>query len=235
MASALSAAPVPVQTFKTSAGAVEITPIYHASAMIKAGGDTIYIDPAPPANISGLKPGGLILITDIHPDHLNMADITALSDEKPTSLRQRQCRQRSNRQRPSRTAKARSGTSGRSPPCPCTTSTTRCRTARHIIPKAEVTVTSSRMAARISTLPETPRAYPKCAPEEHRCCIHPDESALHHDAGRRRRRGESIQAEGRDSLPLSRPGCAEIRRALKGTGIEVRLLDWYSNAIPAAH
>jgi L-ascorbate metabolism protein UlaG (beta-lactamase superfamily) len=81
-ASWLWAAPVPVQTFNTSAGPVEITPIYHASAIIKAGGDTIYIDPAPPANISGLKPGGLILITDIHPDHLNTADITALSDEK---------------------------------------------------------------------------------------------------------------------------------------------------------
>ena len=81
-ASALLAAPVPVQTFKTSAGAVEITPIYHASVMIKGGGDTIYVDPAPPANISGLTPGGLILITDIHGDHLNPADITALSDEK---------------------------------------------------------------------------------------------------------------------------------------------------------
>ena len=81
-ASALLAAPAPVQTFKTSAGAVEITPIYHASVMIKAGGETIYIDPAPPANISGLKPGGLILITDIHGDHLNPADITTLSDEK---------------------------------------------------------------------------------------------------------------------------------------------------------
>jgi len=81
-ASALMAAPVPVQTFTTSDGAVEITPIFHASVMIKAGGDTIYVDPAPPANISGLKPGGLILITDIHPDHLNLADITALSDDK---------------------------------------------------------------------------------------------------------------------------------------------------------
>lgn len=76
------AAPVPAQVFKTAAGPVEITPIYHASAMIKAGGDTIYIDPAPPANIAGLKAAGLILITDIHPDHLNMADIAALSGPK---------------------------------------------------------------------------------------------------------------------------------------------------------
>jgi L-ascorbate metabolism protein UlaG (beta-lactamase superfamily) len=79
---ALLAAPVPTQTFKTAAGAVEITPIYHATAMIKAGNDTIYIDPAPPANITGLQPGSLILITDVHPDHLNAGDITALSDDK---------------------------------------------------------------------------------------------------------------------------------------------------------
>jgi Predicted Zn-dependent hydrolases of the beta-lactamase fold len=83
---ALMAAPVPVQTFKTAAGTVEITPIFHASVMIKAGNETIYIDPAPPANISGLKPGGLILITDIHPDHLNAGDIKALSNEKTTII-----------------------------------------------------------------------------------------------------------------------------------------------------
>jgi L-ascorbate metabolism protein UlaG (beta-lactamase superfamily) len=85
-AAALWAAPVPVQTFKTAAGAVEITPIFHASVMIEAGGDTIYVDPAPPANISGLKPGGLILITDIHGDHMNLAYIKALSDDKTTII-----------------------------------------------------------------------------------------------------------------------------------------------------
>lgn len=78
-APALLAAPVPMQVFKTAAGPVEITPIFHACAMIKAGGDTIYIDPAHPGNIAGLQPGGLILITDIHPDHLDVADIAALS------------------------------------------------------------------------------------------------------------------------------------------------------------
>jgi L-ascorbate metabolism protein UlaG (beta-lactamase superfamily) len=79
--SAMTAAPVPVQVFQTSAGPVEITPIYHASAMIKAGGDTIYIDPARPGNISGLRPANLILITDIHRDHMDTAYIAALSDQ----------------------------------------------------------------------------------------------------------------------------------------------------------
>ncbi len=73
------AAPGPVQTFSTSAGPVKITPIYHAAVMIEAGGDRIYLDPAKPADISGLPPGDLVLITDIHGDHMDADDIKALS------------------------------------------------------------------------------------------------------------------------------------------------------------
>ena len=39
------------QNFATSAGQVKITPIYHATARIEAGADTIYIDPAKPAKV----------------------------------------------------------------------------------------------------------------------------------------------------------------------------------------
>ena len=67
------------QIFSTQAGAVRITPIYHATAKIQAGRDIIYIDPAKPAKIDGLTPGDLILVTDIHGDHMDTADITALS------------------------------------------------------------------------------------------------------------------------------------------------------------
>ena len=67
------------QTFTTSKGTVAITPIYHATARITAGGDTIYIDPAKPAKIDGMGPGGLILITDIHGDHMDADDVKALS------------------------------------------------------------------------------------------------------------------------------------------------------------
>ena len=68
------------QTFSTSAGPVKITPIYHATARITAGGDTIYIDPAKPAKIEGMTPGDLILITDIHGDHMDADDVKALSN-----------------------------------------------------------------------------------------------------------------------------------------------------------
>ncbi len=68
------------QTFPTGKGAVAITPFYHATARITAGADTIYIDPAKPAKIDGLAPGGLILITDIHGDHMDADDVKALSN-----------------------------------------------------------------------------------------------------------------------------------------------------------
>ena len=67
------------QTFQTSAGPVKITPIYHAALMIQAGNKTIYLDPAKPANVSGLPPADLILITDIHGDHMDPALIAAVS------------------------------------------------------------------------------------------------------------------------------------------------------------
>jgi L-ascorbate metabolism protein UlaG (beta-lactamase superfamily) len=67
------------QTFSTSAGDVKITPLYHASTLIEAGGETIYLDPAKPAKLTGLPKADLILITDIHGDHMDPASITEIS------------------------------------------------------------------------------------------------------------------------------------------------------------
>ncbi len=63
------------QTFRTSAGEVKITPLYHASTLIEAGGKTIYLDPAKPAKFAESPKADLILITDIHPDHMDPAAI----------------------------------------------------------------------------------------------------------------------------------------------------------------
>jgi len=71
------------QVFETTAGPVTITPIAHAAVKIDAGGKTIYLDPAPPAKVAGLPAADLILITDIHSDHLNADNLKALS--KPTT------------------------------------------------------------------------------------------------------------------------------------------------------
>ena len=69
------------QTFATSAGPVKITPIYHATAKITAGKDVIVIDPAPPAKLDGVGPADLILITDIHGDHMNADAVKALTKD----------------------------------------------------------------------------------------------------------------------------------------------------------
>ena len=61
----------PVEEF----GAVKITAIRHASLMIEAGGKVIHVDPWSQGNFDGLPKADLILITDIHPDHLDQAAI----------------------------------------------------------------------------------------------------------------------------------------------------------------
>src|SRR5271163_4788024 len=65
----------PVEEFKTQAGVVKITPIRHASMMIEAGGKVIHVDPWSQGNFDGLAKADLILITDIHADHLDQAAI----------------------------------------------------------------------------------------------------------------------------------------------------------------
>jgi L-ascorbate metabolism protein UlaG (beta-lactamase superfamily) len=67
------------QTFQTSAGSVKITPLYHASTLIEAGGKAIYLDPAKPAKFDGHPKADLILITDIHGDHMDPDSIAAVS------------------------------------------------------------------------------------------------------------------------------------------------------------
>jgi L-ascorbate metabolism protein UlaG (beta-lactamase superfamily) len=57
------------ESFSTSAGTLELTPIQHASLMIRAGGKVLYVDPAMGA-YDGLPQADYILITDIHQDHL---------------------------------------------------------------------------------------------------------------------------------------------------------------------
>lgn len=67
------------QIFSTQASAVRITPIYHATVKIQVGQDIIYLDPAKPAKIDGMGPANLILITDIHGDHMDADYVAKLS------------------------------------------------------------------------------------------------------------------------------------------------------------
>jgi len=70
------------EQFSTSAGPLQITPIQHASLMIQAGGKVLYIDPAQ-GTYDGRPPADYILITDIHGDHMSPAVIDKL--KKPST------------------------------------------------------------------------------------------------------------------------------------------------------
>jgi len=75
----------PVQEFSTNAGVVTITPIRHAAMMIEAGGKIIYVDPAQ-GDYSGLPRADLILITDIHGDHMSPENIAKLNKSGTTII-----------------------------------------------------------------------------------------------------------------------------------------------------
>lgn len=58
-------------TFPTSLGEMKITPIRHGSVMLEVSGKVWHIDPWSQADYSSLPKADVILITDIHGDHLD--------------------------------------------------------------------------------------------------------------------------------------------------------------------
>lgn len=69
------------EVFPTKAGDLKITPIRHASLMIEAGGKIIQVDPWSQGNYDGLPKADIILLTDIHGDHMDPKAIAAVSKE----------------------------------------------------------------------------------------------------------------------------------------------------------
>ena len=65
------------EEFSTSAGTLRLTPIHHASLMIQAGGKVLYVDPAM-GSYEGLPAADYILISHIHPDHMAPAIVNKL-------------------------------------------------------------------------------------------------------------------------------------------------------------
>jgi L-ascorbate metabolism protein UlaG (beta-lactamase superfamily) len=70
----------------TAKGDLRITPINHASLMLQYDGKVIHVDPVggQGADYTGLPQADLILITDIHPDHMDRAMIDKL--KKPGTI-----------------------------------------------------------------------------------------------------------------------------------------------------
>jgi L-ascorbate metabolism protein UlaG (beta-lactamase superfamily) len=79
--SATSPTPAPQTTSPQTAlteGDVRITPIMHASLQLEYKDRVIHVDPTSEGNYEGAKQADLILVTDIHQDHLDPAAISRL-------------------------------------------------------------------------------------------------------------------------------------------------------------
>lgn len=59
-------------------GDIRITPIMHASLQVEHAGRVIHIDPWSQGDYANAKPADLILVTDIHGDHLDPAAIAKI-------------------------------------------------------------------------------------------------------------------------------------------------------------
>jgi L-ascorbate metabolism protein UlaG (beta-lactamase superfamily) len=77
-----STTPQPTPTAGASAtqttsevGDIRVTAITHASFQIEYGGRVIHVDPTSPGDYSSAKQADLVLVTDIHQDHLDPAAI----------------------------------------------------------------------------------------------------------------------------------------------------------------
>ena len=62
-------------SISASGGAITITPIDHATLEIAHAGTVILVDPTAQGSYTGLPAPDLILITDIHGDHLDPATV----------------------------------------------------------------------------------------------------------------------------------------------------------------
>ena len=72
-----------VDTFKTKNGNINIHPILHSSFVLTYNNRTIYVDPYGGVQLyKGLKSPDIILITDIHGDHLNQKTLDSINTSK---------------------------------------------------------------------------------------------------------------------------------------------------------
>jgi L-ascorbate metabolism protein UlaG (beta-lactamase superfamily) len=62
-------------TIPATGGNIELTPMTHAHVQIEYGGKVIHIDPTNQSALATAKPADIILVTDVHGDHMDPAAI----------------------------------------------------------------------------------------------------------------------------------------------------------------
>ena len=75
-------APTVTDTFSTPAGDATLTPIHHATLLLRVSGKAIYFDPAAAdASYEGLPKADYVFVTDIHGDHMDPAGLAKVKKD----------------------------------------------------------------------------------------------------------------------------------------------------------
>lgn len=78
LAPALVAAQLPSDSVPAAGGAIAITPINHATLALTHGNTVVLVDPTEQGKYEGLATPTLILVTDVHGDHLSPKTVARL-------------------------------------------------------------------------------------------------------------------------------------------------------------
>lgn len=62
-------------------GDVAVTPVYHGTVVLQHGDQTVWVDPWSKAALDSRPKADVVLLTDIHPDHLDAAALAKVSKE----------------------------------------------------------------------------------------------------------------------------------------------------------
>lgn len=68
-------ATIAADTIPATGGNIVLTPMAHAMVQIEFGGNVIQLDPSNMANLATAKPADIVLITDVHGDHMDPPSI----------------------------------------------------------------------------------------------------------------------------------------------------------------
>lgn len=75
---------IAADTFPATGGNIELTPMTHAHVQIEFGGKVIHVDPTSESALATAKPADIILVTDIHGDHMDPKAIDMI--KKPSTI-----------------------------------------------------------------------------------------------------------------------------------------------------
>lgn len=65
-------------------GNITLTPMTHAHVQIEFGGKVIHIDPTSQSNLAAAKPADMVIVTDVHGDHMDPKALDQI--DKPTTI-----------------------------------------------------------------------------------------------------------------------------------------------------